>query len=431
MLHWVSSVRIDSAEFLVPLYAATAAAAVYLLVRLGKSRWVIRTAAVTILGGAAGLLFTWLIADVWNAFGVSPSAITRMWVAFAGAGVALAAANLWGTRWSRKAVAVLFVPAIIVTSAAGINVDFGTYPRARDAAGIIPFSPLPLSYLKGHAQSMDPRLSVHWQPPAGIPTHGIIGTVTIPAPRSHFLARRAVVYLPPAALVPHPPVLPVVMLFSGQPGSPTDVFASGHAGAIYDAYAAAHGGLAPIVVVADQLGYPGRNPMCTDSTLGNAGTYLTVDVPNWIRNHLRVAADRQYWGVGGYSEGGTCAIQFGAGRPDLFGSIVDVLGELQPSVGSNTVSRAFGGSATAYSAVKPLTLLAVHAPYSDTLAIFGTGARDTRYTQYAHAMETAASNAGMNTELITAARSGHDWNTVRYVWSRALPQVADRMGLAR
>lgn len=431
MLHWVLNLRIVSAEFLIPLYAGTGAVAVYLLVRRGNRRQMLRTLVIAALGAGGALLITWLVADVGNAFGVSPSAVTTMWIALAGAGVCLAVANLWGTRWWRKAVAGLFVPLIVIASLAGINVDFGAYPNVRDAAGIAPFSPLPAADLTGHAQAMDPQLAAHWHPGAGMPAHGIVGTVAIPAVRSHFHARKAVIYLPPAALAAHPPALPVVMLFSGQPGSPADVFTSGHAAQIYDAYAAAHRGLAPIVVAADQLGRPGNNPMCVDSSLGNAATYLTVDVPHWIRTHLPVATGRQHWGVGGYSQGGTCAIQFGAGRPDLFGSILDVLGQLQPSVGANTAARAFGGSVAAYQAVKPLTLLAVHAPYPNTLAIFGTGARDVRYTRYAHAVEAAASAAGMDTELITCAHSGHDWNTVRSVWERALPQLADRMGLGR
>jgi S-formylglutathione hydrolase FrmB len=54
--------------------------------------------------------------------------------------------------------------------------------------------------------------------------------------------------------------------------------------------------------------------------------------------------------VAGFSEGGTCAIQFGAGFPALFGSIVDVSGQVRPLNGSvtHTVRVGFGGSAAAY-----------------------------------------------------------------------------------
>jgi len=45
-----------------------------------------------------------------------------------------------------------------------------------------------------------------------------------------------------------------------------------------DAYAANHEGLAPIVVVADQLGTPTANPLCLDSALGKSETYLARDL---------------------------------------------------------------------------------------------------------------------------------------------------------
>ncbi len=42
-----------------------------------------------------------------------------------------------------------------------------------------------------------------------------------------------------------------------------------------DRLAAAHHGLAPIVVMPDQLGEATRNPMCVDGPLGDSRTYLT------------------------------------------------------------------------------------------------------------------------------------------------------------
>ncbi|GAB3806628.1 alpha/beta hydrolase-fold protein [Humibacter antri] len=430
-LHWLLTLRIDKSSFLIPLYVIVALLGLYLLVKSPRPRWLLRSFGAAVLGAAVGLLVAWLVSDVWNAFGLPLTAVTRMWVAIAFAGVFLAIANLWGTRWWRKVVAIIMIPAVLLVAAAGINVDYGAYRDLSDALGIVPYPKMPASHLTAHSGAMDPNLGKDWRPPAGMPAHGLVGTVHIPATHSQFAARKTVVYLPPAALVPNPPVLPVVMLFAGQPGAPSDVFTSGRAAATYDAFAARHNGLAPIVVAADQLGHPGQNPMCVDSPLGNSATYLTVDVPNWIRTHLPVAESGRYWAVGGYSQGGTCAIQFGAGHPELFGSIIDVLGELEPTIGPKTVAEGFGGSAAAYKAAKPLTLLAKHAPYRDSFAIFGSGAHDVKYTHYARQMNTAAQRAGMRTELIISAASGHDWNTVRYVWAKALPQVADRMGLAK
>ncbi|GAB3609470.1 alpha/beta hydrolase-fold protein [Humibacter ginsengiterrae] len=429
-LHWLLTLRIDKSSFLIPLDVVVALLGVYLLLRSPRPRPLLRSFGAAALGAAVGLLLAWLVSDVWNVFGLPLTAVTRMWVAIAFAGVFLAIMNLWGTRWWRKGIAVAMIPGVLLVAAAGINVDEGAYRDLNDALGIVPYSALPASDLAAHAGAMDPNLGKDWRPPAGMPKRGRVGTVNIAPTASHFEARETVVYLPPAALVPNPPVLPVVMLFSGQPGTPADVFTSGRAAATYDAFAAKHKGLAPIVVSADQLGSPGQNPMCVDSPLGNSATYLTIDVPTWIRTHLPVAESSRYWAVAGYSQGGTCAIQFGAGHPELFGSIVDVLGELAPTIGSKTVAEGFGGSAAAYHAAKPLTLLAKHAPYRDSFAIFGSGARDVKYTRYATELNAAAQRAGMRTELVISRGSGHDWNTVRYVWARALPQIADRMGLA-
>ena len=98
-----------------------------------------------------------------------------------------------------------------------------------------------------------------------MPKSGTIGTAVIPATVSHFVARDAVVYLPPAALVKNAPALPVMIFLGGQPGSPQSVVEAGQMPEILNAFAAAHHGLAPIVVIPDQLGASANNPMCLNS----------------------------------------------------------------------------------------------------------------------------------------------------------------------
>ncbi len=97
-----------------------------------------------------------------------------------------------------------------------------------------------------------------------------------------------------------------------------------------DALATIDRGLAPIVVVPDQLGPRSANPMCVDGKLGNSRTYLTRDVPAWITSHLKVQTAAAAWTIGGFSQGGTCAIQLGAGDPSRFGNLIDVSGEGRP-----------------------------------------------------------------------------------------------------
>ena len=115
-----------------------------------------------------------------------------------------------------------------------------------------------------------------------MPSQGKVLTVDIPNTESNFTARKAMIYLPPAALSDRPPALPVMELLAGQPGSPSRLIDAGNIAATMNAYAAKHDGLAPIVLVPDQNGEATHNSLCADTTQGNAETYLTTDVVNWL-----------------------------------------------------------------------------------------------------------------------------------------------------
>lgn len=79
-------------------------------------------------------------------------------------------------------------------------------------------------------------------------------------------------------------------------------------------------------MVADALGATEANPMCMDSDLGNVFTYLTVDLPSWVKDHLQVSADPRDWAIGGYSYGGTCALQTAVSAPARVSDISRHLG---------------------------------------------------------------------------------------------------------
>ena len=219
-MHWLLNIRIDKMSFLVPLAAVVTVVTLYLLIRVPWRRGTLVNGATAVAGALTGLVASWLVSDVWNVFGLPLTAMTRMWVAAAFAGVFLAAVNLHRTRWWRKLIATLFVPLITVAAAAGINADYGAYRNLNDAFGTVPVAALTASRPSPRAAAMDAQLGQHWVAPVGMPAHGTVGTVTIPGATSHFAARQAIIYLPPAALVPDPPTLPVVMLFAGQPGAP-------------------------------------------------------------------------------------------------------------------------------------------------------------------------------------------------------------------
>lgn len=260
-----------------------------------------------------------------------------------------------------------------------------------------------------------PLRSTTLRTPVPLPATGTIGSVVVPATSSHFLARPAIVYLPPAARVPQPRLLPVVIALSGQSrgAGPTDLVWKARLRTLMDAIAAKHDGVAPIVVVPDQLGPASANPMCVDSRrLGHAGTYVMEDVSRWIRDHLPVETDPRAWTIAGFSEGGTCAIQFASAHPDVFGSVVDVSGEDAPTNGSlqHTIAVGFGGSTVAYEHATPAWRLA-HTRYSGVQAYFSAGALDRHYGSIAPLMARRAGSAGMSAHVRLLPGLGHNWAT--------------------
>lgn len=316
----------------------------YLLVR---GTW--RRFALSLAGAAAGvvvgLVTVWLLIDVQNIFDVGLSSVTYSWTLFGFAGVGLGVANLFASRWWRKIIAIIAIPMLLMTAAIGVNNDIGEFRSLNAVLGnSAPPPALPISGAEGSGQGGVVMSGEHgevvpgtvdyaksWRPPADMPRRGVLGIEKIPATTSGFNARPAYVWLPPAALTKSPPVLPVLVVFSGQPGSPEDSFTSGHFEQVLNEYAAKHHGLAPIVVAADQLSATDANPMCVDSkAFGNSASYLTVDVPAWIRSHFRVSDDPVMWGIDGFSQGGTCAVQLVSGFPELFGSGIATSSQLGP-----------------------------------------------------------------------------------------------------
>ena len=432
MLHQLFDLRLETGPFPIIVYAL----AVVILIVLGTRRPVRRWLPIQLLGALAGtgvgLMLAWLVSDVWNSFGVALTLITRMWFALGVGGIGFAIAGLWRARAWRVVVGSASVIVFAFAGAIGVNVDVAEFPTLGSALGVNTIGKLELPAAQPTPQSTVPRsLAQSWHPPADLPIRGTVGSVTIPGTVSHFPARSAVVYLPPAALVAGAPRLPVLEMLSGQPGGPSNIITSGALATILDRFAAAHHGLAPIVVVPDQLGSPQLNPMCVDSVLGNSATYLTVDVTNWITHHLHVLPSGADWAIGGFSQGGTCSIQLGTKYRALFGSILDIAGELAPHHGSipATIASAFGGSAAEYTAATPLSLLTSGAPFSDTLGIFVIGENDARFGVASSTVSQAAEAAGMTMHHLVSPGTAHDWKTVQFGIRMAMPLLSDRWGL--
>lgn len=201
--------------------------------------------------------------------------------------------------------------------------------------------------MTNHKVALTSVIETSYSAPANLPSQGTLKAVSIPGPTSHFDARQSFVYEPPALATAKQPALPVLILLSGVPGNPGDWKDRLNLQSTLDLFAAKHKGLAPLVVVADQTGGDGfTSTGCVDSDRGNAETYLTVDVPAYIKSHYNVMPSPQSWAIGGASDGGACSTVLAARHPDIFSTFMSLSGETSPSIESKqeAIKSLFGGS---------------------------------------------------------------------------------------
>ncbi len=373
---------------------------------------------------------------------------------------ALMLALLRPAGWRRRTVATLAVAMVALSSSAQVNVYFEAYGTLRQLLGMpaelqVAFDNIPHPTAPGSTSSPSstspssasrtrpssslpsstPALSTTTNPaptttaPAPqMPTHGLLTSANIPGTTSGFATRDAYIYLPAAYGFTATP-LPVLVLVAGQPGSPVDWINGGKILDTMEAFAGAHGGLAPVVVVADQLGSADAQPLCVDGAAGNAFTYLSVDVPTWIKQNLVVDADPKKWAIGGMSSGGTCSLQLAVNAPSVYPTFVDISGEVRPTVGSHqrTVANVFGGDEAAFVRVNPLDVMA-RRTFPDTAGVVAAGKNDSYYRDDAKAIAAAATAAGMAINYFEVP-GGHTFDVWAAAMAQALPWLSTRLGL--
>jgi enterochelin esterase-like enzyme len=407
---WGAVLQIDMLSGPAPaaVYLIAAAGLIAVLMWRPYRRWLVGAA----VAAAAGVLVAvglWLICVRWlDLFGGGLGIPTYAWLAGTIAGISIAAASLFRRGALRKAVSALTVVAVALAGVFAINAEFGLNRTVGNLLNVVADRPIRLTPPSADASknpSEDSPLWKSWKAPAGMPVAGKTGTASIPNGTSGFTARPAGIYLPPAALVGDPPRLPVVLMLMGQPGNPDPSYI----GRVLDAFAAKNHGLAPIVVVADQIGVKVADTGCVDSaTYGRSRTYLVEDVVPWMRTHLNVLPDPRFWTIAGYSNGGQCAISLGAEHPDLFRTIISVSAEEYP--GSSNPAQAlkvlFGGDKERLEREKPVTLLSAR-QYPASTAVFTAAKDDPGYLAVARKLALAARGAGMNTQLRELEKGGH------------------------
>ncbi len=400
-----------------------------LVVTLGRDRrWYRRRLPWAVLAGVAATTAATLYANlVWHPFPDPLPAVVVVWVGLTLVTLAVALAH---RRWRTRSAGVAAALLVAVCGAAHVNASFGTYPTLAAAFG----EPLP-----GQVDSAavlgrqvvaadlpaDLPLARSWQPSATLPAAGEVTTAVIPGRVSGFRARPAWIYLPPAYFATPRPLLPVLVLLSGQPGEPRNWFDGSHVPEIMNAWAARHGGLAPVVVVPDWIGTATANPLCVDSAAGGDDyTYLTRDVPDWIQNELEVDPRPTRWAVGGLSAGATCAGQLAVNDPDRFPTFLFFSGQTEPTLSdrADTVAALFGGNEAAFRAVNPLDVLAARR-FPDSAAVFAAGAQDATYGPQTRTVYQAARAAGVDATYLELP-GGHN----SPFWASALEGSMDWLG---
>lgn len=423
--------RLPIADGAVPVTVFALAALLFLV--LAVRRWTRRAllwAGAAALCGAVLGYAVYKVVNLTDVFGDAAPTFVWHWTAAAFAASGFALGGLVGARAWRKVVSVFAVVVFLLAGILGINMRFGLNPTLGSLFGITSTIVLPDS---GNDPTGAPSVPLYqsWTAPAGMPAIGSRGAQTIPATVSGFDARPAGIYLPPAALVKDAPALPLVVMMMGHPGSPDGTVISD----VLDTFAAQHGGLAPIVVIADQLGAEVNDTACADSTTyGNARTYVTVDVVNWAKKNLHIIDDPAYWTIAGYSNGGGCAITFGAQEPQLWKNILDVSGEPFPGSeqAANITKVVYGGDAAAFEASKPVNILAAAAPgtYSGMTAVFTAGSADPSYMAAADSVAAAARAAGMTVTRYDVPGAGHTGDALKDGLAEGFTVLFPVLGLA-
>ena len=370
-----------------------------------------------------------------------------IWIGVTGLSAGVLVFGWRGARWRRRIISLLAVPLCVLSSALALNLWVGYFPTTQTAWKQLTAGPLP--------DETDPATVAAMQRNHTLPPRGAVVPVTIPADASHFKHRSELVYLPPAWFATDPPPrAPTVMMIAGEFNTPADWLRTGNAAATIDDFAAAHGGNAPVFVFIDSGGSFNNDTECVNGNRGNAADHLTKDVVPYMISHFGVSPSSANWGVVGWSMGGTCAVDLAVMHPELFGSFVDIAGDLSPVAGTKeqTIARLFGGNGAAWAAFDPSTVITAHGHYTGTSGWFaissspptqhrninigndavGLGGRDAAgnpgdQTEAANTLCALGKAYGIGCAVV-ATPGKHDWPFAIDAFKSSLPWLAAQLG---
>jgi S-formylglutathione hydrolase FrmB len=364
-----------------------------------------------------------------------------IWTGLTGFAVGVA---IWGwrtNRW-RRIAAVAAVPLCLLSTGVALNTWVGYFPTVQIAWNELTAGPLP--------DETDANTVAAMKQAGTVPDHGAVVQVDIPDTASGFKHRSELVYLPPAWFAPNAPKMPVVMMIAGEFNTPADWLRTGNAAAIVDDFAKSHGGNAPVMVFVDAGGSFNNDTECVNGPRGNVADHLTKDVVPYVNANFGTSPSPANWGIVGWSMGGTCAVDLTAMHPELFGSFVDIAGDMGPNAGTKdqTIARLYDGDTGAWAHFDPTTVITKHGPYQGVSGWFAISTDKPTQHHYSGAGADAvglggrdgAGNPGDQTEAaktlcalgqkngwtcaVVPTTGRHDWPLAVNVFTSALPWLA-------
>jgi S-formylglutathione hydrolase FrmB len=175
-------------------------------------------------------------------------------------------------------------------------------------------------------------------------------------------------------------------------------------------------------------------------------------------SNFSVSPDPSRWGIVGWSMGGTCAVDLTVMHPELFSSFVDIAGNMGPDVGTKaqTIVRLFGGSADAWAAFDPATVITRHGRYEDVSGWFDISWDNVPMRYHTRSLEGGAVGLGSQDDVgnpddqtaaaqrlcrlgrangidcaIVAQPGKHDWPFASRAFAHALPWLAGQLDTPR
>ena len=397
------------------------AAAVALVAAAGwrDQRW--RTRRLPFIAAAA-VLFAFGAGEAsGRLFGITDPLPTSFWawLGVAVAGLLVLVVGWRSARWWRSAVGVVAVGLALLVCGNSINQFVGYYPtvgaamadlRGRPPAGQITLQQLHGNHLPDAEQT------------------GELVSVDIPSSTKTFTPRRELVYLPPVWFRHGHRPLPAVEMIGAEHAAPENWVRIGGAVRASNAYAAHHQGRSPILVFVDATESFNNDTECVNGPHGTAEDYLVKDVPRFVIANFGASRDARHWGVLGFSMGGTCAIGLTVEHPQTFGHFVDIDGDLGPNIGdkAQTIATLYGGSAAAWAAHDPLTVMAHHGRYRDVSGRFVNGSNEHHLIQNSQQLAAAAHKVDIPAKVVVMHGS-HVWQFAEDVFARTLPWLSTEL----